>query len=257
VIVALAMGLAIGGLLAVWPPALPATGTGQATTEPTPSGSTPGEASEAPDVSPPDTGPPLLRLATPPLTSGQETQSFDLEPMGGSAEGWLRSGAEVGIAAFPTSVDRSLRIPGSDAGHWACRSIRGAHSQVRVFADLLLTQEAGGGSPAVSLGTPGQAPPLLIWSEGRLMLAGATDRAGPILRPATWYRIALELDSTADRFTWELAALDPWVHLTRQTVDLSQSDLANADRICISGAGDAAGGALHLDDVRLESGEPR
>ena len=249
-LIALLVAVLVGGR-----PALLVAETSQAT-------ATAAASSAATDASPVPGGP------TPPTTVGSPAallapnaaspepaaaQTFDLEPLTSSGRGWTRSDAAVGVVAFPTSVDRSLKLPAGKGAseHSACRPFTpGVEEPTRIVADLFVSRLPTEVGPLLVVGDD-QA--ILVWSEAGISVPSAAAGAPTAaLQPSTWYRVAVQITPSSPSYTWEVARIDPWEVVTLATAELPGVRGIAGERLCFVGPPGLQPSAVYIDRVGVD-----
>ena len=139
---------------------------------------------------------------------------FDTVRMGnGIGEGWVRSnGSEVGVAvaAYPTAVDRSVRLVVTENGSpETCRTVNPPMAEVRRFSvEVILDPKVPAGAMIELRDAAGEPLLTLDLGEAQVVLSrngGESVTMAEGLRPGGWYGIEVVGDRVAK---WRVRPLD-------------------------------------------------
>lgn len=130
------------------------------------------------------------------------SESFDLITMGGSLpDGWVVDGtdAEVEIAAFPTAMNRSVRIRAAETGSGLCRLLP-TDKAWTAFSVLLLTDPVAAGTTFAEVtDTQGGLIRLTVTTSDQIQVqvASGSSDVGVRIDPRTLYRTTVQLKPDA------------------------------------------------------------
>jgi hypothetical protein len=179
-------------------------------------------------------------------------------------QGWTRSDSSLGVAAFPTSIDRSLRLRATEPGRptWGCRSFTPTTNPFVVTVDLLLETPGAdaleGRSGLVSLGRGTTRSPMLVSSSGGRFAyssSSAVTRTAAVARADGWYTVRLEVDPARGTYGVNVARRGSQTPLAEALgVALPPTSRDPVNKICFWAPQDPATSAIYIDNVQLQPG---
>lgn len=185
-------------------------------------------------------------------------ERFDAFPIG-TDPGWQTSragqDAAVGVAAWPTSIERSVRLKAGEDGQpvTACRSIAGLRSGVldveaRISLDGLGATTGSvmsintGGNPLAALG---------IGPAGELAAGAGSATVAAAISPGVWYDVAFAVDAAGRSYRTTVSETNSPRQMVEQAGSWTSSDGSAIDRICFTTPAGVGGRSLYISELRV------
>jgi len=187
-----------------------------------------------------------------PAPRQHEAWSFDQLRMGSSLPGGFALRADDGsfaVAAFPNSVDRSLRLRATTSPTTLCHRLSGMPSRLAVRVRLEGTPRGGSELVDVTRADGSRLIGAVLTDAGVLEVQGGARQTVPIGSPngGRWYDIRLGIERTgiADLVVDQVGGSE----LGRATVQLD--DQADPEEVCFRLPPGDPPAELYLDDLRI------
>lgn len=186
------------------------------------------------------------------LTAVNEN-TFDEIVVGGlPTAGWsIHADADgVGVVAFPTAVDRSLRIAGSETSDAMACSETPPRGIASVDMNLLLESTAGGQVIVELLRGNERLLAILLVVDHTDAAADASTILPAAVEADRWYRLTGQFDVGMDDAPIAIADAESGTRIARLS---AVAEAGSADRICFTTRGTPTPVRLYLDSVRITS----
>jgi hypothetical protein len=163
------------------------------------------------------------------------------------------SGAAV-VIAFPTSVDRSVRLRTSDGGNpeRACHPLRtGGAADVRVELDILLERAVETGSDLITL-TSGSTDAMVIGVDagGRIVGDDTSQAPAKALAPGAWAHVSITVHPGSKTVDWDVSVAQGTTLASATGRPLDTASAGGFESFCVVSPGGTPSGSIAVNNVR-------